>query len=112
MVGAKIGKKIGRAGPDPKFCILFRTGPGPGRNFHFSSGRAQIAAMKAQPGPEKSGPFRPLYYTANYNKIGSSHELHWGKFGLQNLMSDFDPGQVLQKNKVRQWPEFQGTKNT
>ena len=35
---AENGKKIGRTGPGPRFCILLRAGSGLGRNFVFSFG--------------------------------------------------------------------------
>ena len=47
--GPKSEKKLARPGSE-KFCILFLTRPGPGRNFWFFFGPGQTGPM-----PEKSG---------------------------------------------------------
>ena len=46
-------KKIGWTGLGSKFQIPFRAGSGPARNFflYFGPGRAEIVAMRAEPGP-------------------------------------------------------------
>ena len=60
MVRAEIGKKLGRDGPGPKFCILFLLEPGQNFKSSFGPGRDYRHATWAGPGSEKSGLGRPL----------------------------------------------------
>ena len=49
------------SGPGQNWTKIVRAGPSQNFYFYFGPGRAEISVMRARHGPEKSGPWRPLF---------------------------------------------------